>query len=259
MSLGSKFGILGVMAVMSFTSPLVKKEQLTSDAWKFYFEKPFGSAQGKPVGFRYTAGQYIKIKLPLEHPDNRGNSRYFTLSSSPTEEYLMITTRILKSTFKLELGSLKIGTKVNFRGPWGDFVLDEIDKRERVLIAGGIGLTPYRSMMRYATDMRFDNKIRMFVSYKSEEEILFKDEFRQIIKDNSNIKIITTISEPGKTWTGEKGRINTELLQKHLESLENNVYYIAGPDPMVESLERLLKGEGIAEDNILTDGFPGYK
>ena len=83
------------MAVVSFDTPLLKKEKNSSDAWDFYFKKP--------KNFQYEAGQYIKMKLDIKNPDNRGVTRYFTLSSSPADAFLMVTTRILKSTFKLRL------------------------------------------------------------------------------------------------------------------------------------------------------------
>lgn len=228
----------------------LKKEQITFDAWTFYFRKP--------VGFRYAAGQYIKIKLPIKTPDNRGNSRYFTLSSSPTEEFLKITTRILKSSFKTALSELSENTDVEMRGPWGDFVLDEADNRERIFLAGGIGLTPFHSMIKYVTDMNLNIKIKMIVSYKTETEILFMKELDEIQKNNKDIEIIVTISEPGEYWKGEVGRISTQLLQKKLASLEGNVYYMSGPEKMVASLEKSLVSVGILKGDILTDEFPGY-
>ncbi len=229
----------------------LKKEQNSIDAWDFYFRKP--------TGFRYTAGQYIKMKLPIKNPDNRGNSRYFTLSSSPTEEFLKVTTRIIKSSFKMELNKLQDGDKVELRGPWGDFVLDEKDTRTRVFLAGGIGLTPYHSMMKYATDSKLNVKIILFVSYSSEKGMLFQKEFEEMVSKNKNIQIVVTITKPGPDWKGEVGRITKELLEKHLDMLSEYVYYVSGPDPMIAGLKKILTQKGISEDTILEDGFPGYK
>ncbi len=239
------------MTVTSFDVPLIKKEKNSSDAWNFYFRKP--------KNFSYLPGQYIKMKLEIKSPDSRGVTRYFTLSSSPIDEFLMITTRILKSTFKLRLGDVKIGEKVHMRGPWGDFLLDEKEKRHCVFIAGGIGMTPYHSIVRYISQKKIKTKITLFVSYKTSDQILFKEELEQIEKECKNIKIITTITEVDKsTWMGEIGRISPELLKKHLDSLEDNLYYIAGPDPMVESLKKMLLGQKVKESQVLEDGFPGY-
>ncbi len=251
-----KFGILGRgMAVNTFKTALIKKEKASNDAWKFFFERP--------PKFEYGAGQYIKMWMDLRKPDNRGKTRYFTLSSSPMEEHLLVTTRILKSTFKLKLGSLNIGTIVKMRGPWGDFVLrqaqDKKETRPLVFIAGGIGMTPFRSMLKFAEETNFNTPMTLLVSYKTPDQILFKEELSEIAKKNPSIKIITTITEPdNRNWKGETGRIDEQMLKRHIAKLQDNLYYIAGPDPLVEAIEKLLLGMKIKKDQILTDGFPGY-
>ncbi len=234
----------------SFSITFLKKEKISKNVWNFYFKKP--------TGFRYFAGQYIKLKLPTEHPDNRGVMRYFTLSSSPTEEYLRITTHIVKSTFKMTLSNLDEGQEVEARGPWGDFVLHEKEKQNIVFLSGGIGLTPFRSMMKHATDMKLNLKIHHFMSYKTDLDVLFLDEFEKMEAENPNLSITVTVSKPSDTWVGNVGRITTELLHKNLASLANNLYYIAGPDPMIEGVQKILIAQKVKNTNILTDGFPGY-
>ncbi len=239
------------MAVVSFDTPLLKKEKNSSDAWDFYFKKP--------KNCQYEAEQYIKMKLDIKDPDNRGVTRYFTLSSSPADDFLMVTTRILKSTFKLRLGDVKVGGKVRMRGPWGDFVLSQNPSSNSVFIAGGIGMTPYHSILRYISQKKLKTKITLFVSYKTVDQILFRDELEKISSENPNIKIITTITDENeKNWDGERGRITEDVLERYLDSLEDNLYYIAGPDPMVEGMKKLLLSVGISVDKILEDGFPGY-
>lgn len=224
---------------VSFPLTFLKKEQVNYDTWKFFFNKP--------IGFRYSAGQYIKIKLPIEHPDNRGVTRYFTLSSSPTEEYLTITTRIIKSTFKMTLNNLEKGQDVEARGVWGDFVLDENDKRKRVFLAGGIGLTPFRSMLKYALDMNLDIPIIMFNSYKTEKDAQLAKIIQPFQNDlpHFSLKIIYE-------------RITAQLLQKELDLNSLNIYYIAGPEKMVSTLALSLKKIGVSKEHIKIDDFPGY-
>lgn len=240
------------MAVTSFETFLVKKEKNSSDAWDFYFRKP--------KSFQFEAGQYIKMWMEIKHPDDRGVTRYFTLSASPTEEHLRITTRILKSTFKLALADVKIGDKVKMRGPWGDFILPQENKNSSlVFIAGGIGMTPYRSILKYVFDSGIKRNITLFVSYKTEDQILFREELEKISSENPHIKIITTITDENeKNWEGERGRITPDVLKRHLDSLKDNLYYIAGPDPLVEGVKKLLLSAGVVQDMILEDGFPGY-
>ena len=224
---------------VSFSLTFLKKEQVNYDTWTFYFQKS--------QGFRYQAGQYIKIKLPIDHPDNRGVSRYFTLSSSPTEEYLTITTRIIKSTFKNTLNSLEKGQMVEARGPWGDFVLNENGKETRVFLAGGIGLTPFRSMLKYIADMKMDIPVVMFNSYKTEKDAEISSVLEPFQKElpNFSLKIIHE-------------RITTELLQKELDLNSLNIYYIAGPEKMVSTLALSLRKIGVLEESIKIDDFPGY-
>lgn len=239
------------MAVISFKTTLVKKEKDSSDADRFFFKKP--------RTFTYQAGQYIKMWMEIENPDARGVTRYFTLSSSPTDDYLLITTRIIKSSFKLALGKLEIGAKVKMRGSWGDFTLDQAQGRPIVFLSGGIGITPFHSMIKYVSDKNLDIPITLFCSYKTPDEIFFVDKLNDITAVSKNIKMVVTITQPENTeWKGETGRITTDLLQKHLDSFSKYVYYIAGPDPMVEGIEKLLLSLKIPKDQILTDGFPGY-
>jgi ferredoxin-NADP reductase len=239
------------MPITSFDTPFLKKEKASNDAWRFYFEKP--------PKFEYDAGQYVKVKLKIKKPDSRGVTRYFTLSSSPTEPFLLITTRIIKSTFKLTLGKIKKGKEVRFRGPWGDFTLQK-DDRPVVFIAGGIGITPFRSMIKFVHDTKLKKKITLLVSYKTPEEILYKDEFEKIQSKIKNIKVVTTITQPeGTGWKGEAGRIDEGKIKKHIANFKDNLYYIAGPDPLVDAMEKLLLGMKIKKQSILKDGFPGYK
>lgn len=237
--------------VVTFHVKLVRKVQITADCWTFHFNKP--------KSFKYVSGQYIKMYLDIKNPDLRGTTHYFTLSSSPTERYLKITTRILKSSFKIKLGSLPLNTRVKMRGPWGDFVLDESKKKSVVFLSGGMGVTPFRSMIKYATDINLNIQIILFASYKTPGEIIFNNEFTKTASMNRNIRIITTITKPeGTGWKGETGRIDPLILKRHIANLSDNVYYISGPETLVDAIEKMLKAEGLLPKQILTDGFPGY-
>lgn len=238
------------MSVTTFRVKLVKKEKVSSDAWEFYFERP--------ANFEYSAGQYIKMFLDIKDSDRRGKTRYFTLSSSPTEKNLLITTRILRSTFKKRLGDLKIGSTVKMRGPWGDFILPESNPKPLVFVAGGIGMTPYRSILKYAQDTKIFPKIHLLVSYRTKSDILFTQELKKAAVVNKKLKIITTITDDFINWKDEKGRISIALLKKHLENLSLYKYYISGPQPFVEIVQKMLLGAKIKASEIKIDDFPGY-
>ncbi|HMS22472.1 MAG TPA: FAD-dependent oxidoreductase [Candidatus Levybacteria bacterium] len=250
------------MAAISFKSLLIKKEKNGENAWNFYFTKPefthrtshnrLGIIKNSKK-FTYLPGQYVKINLDIKNPDARGVSRYFTLSSSPQDTYLMVTTRILKSTFKLSLNSLAIGQEVQIRGPWGDFVLDKKETRPVVFIAGGIGITPFQSIIKsFLKEKGKIPKITLFVSYKTSQDVLFKREM-DFVTGNKNIRVITVISSENKE------RIEIKFLQKHLVSLDKYAYYISGSEKMVSDMKRMLTNEAkISETHIKTDDFPGY-
>src|SRR5919206_1255182 len=142
----------------------------------------------------YTAGQYAFFDIGEVYNDSRGPVRHFTISSSPTEDFVMITTRIRDTPYKRRLSSLEKGTIVKVRGPQGKFVLHDDCSKPAVFLSGGIGVTPFRSMIKYATDKQLPLKIVMFDSNRNRENILFKKEFDDWANKNKNLKIIYTIS-----------------------------------------------------------------
>lgn len=226
------------MAVSSYSVTFLKKEQITKNAYAFHFSKP--------RSFTFQAGQYIKMKLPIKNPDNRGTSRYFTISSSPTEKDLLIITKIGKSSFKQALSKLKPGEKVQIRGPWGDFVLPQKSTKEFVFLAGGIGLTPFRSILKNNFDTKKKISIFMMNSYSdisAAELSSVLEEFKKLPK--FSLEIILE-------------RINSDLLHKYLDSSKKYVYYISGPEKMVSSLAADLTKKGVREESVKIDDFPGY-
>lgn len=226
----------------SFTSKLIKKEQLTQDTYSFYFERP--------SSFEFIPGQYIKVVLNIKNPDDRGTSRFFSLPSSPTErDHLMITTRILQSSFKKTLGNLTINTGVQMRGPHGAFILDEKDTKGKVYLAGGIGITPARSMLVYMRDKNLNIPFTLMASFTSREEIIFFDELNPILNEFRKIIYIVT---------SEQGRIDEEKIRKNVPDLLDPLFYISGPAGFVEAMEKLVKSLGVPEENIKSEDFPGY-
>lgn len=156
----------------------LRRIQLNTDVHTDIFEKP--------EGFEYFAGQYLRWTIPNESPDERGTSRYFTISASPTEDHLSITTKRGSSTFKNALFSLNAGEEVDFFGPLGNLYVPQGDTTPRVMLAGGIGLTPFRSILKYAHDLKIPNMLSLIVSFSSREEVVFYEELKEIGKENRN-------------------------------------------------------------------------
>src|ERR671922_1433393 len=182
-------------------SLLEKQKFEATDVMSFRFSKKERQQQGRESNDKqssfldYTAGQYAFFDIGGVHNDPKGLIRHFTISSSPTEEFVMITTRIRDTPYKKRLSSLEEGTIVKVRGPQGKFVLHGDYSKPAVFLSGGIGVTPFRSMIKYATDKQLSIKIVMFDSNRNQENTLFKKEFDEYVNINRNVKIIYTITE----------------------------------------------------------------
>jgi ferredoxin-NADP reductase len=198
----------------------------------------------KPV--QYTAGQFIQMTLPHSSPDDRGIKRWFTLSSSPTDPFLSNTTKFAgdsSSSFKKALFALKPGESVEINEPEGDFVLPDDPTLQLVFIAGGIGVTPYQSMIKYLSDKAEKRTIKLLYAAQSQDEIVFKDLF-------------TAYGVELKPFVGQ--RLTTEVLMQAIGSPAGKLAYISGPEPMVEALTDSLVKAGLPADRLKSD-FPGYE
>jgi glycine betaine catabolism B len=224
----------------------------------------------------YKAGQYAAMDLETKE-DAEGPVRSFTIASSPTEEeFIMIITRIRDTPFKKKLANLEIGTPIKITAPVGSFVLPEDDNSKLVVfLSGGIGVTPFRSMVKYATDNRMPIRIMMFDSNRNEENILFRTDFDQCVKANNNLKVIYTITGEGQEessssiasaaagsdWKGEIDFINKEMLTKYMtnDGLTDSIFYICGPPGMLKAMQKLLQDDlRIPDQRIKIEEFTGY-
>ena len=187
----------GASAVYELT--LLEKQKFEgTDIMSFKFNRQ-NEQQGGPNNdnktyLDYTAGQFAFFDIGGVSNDPKGPIRHFTIASSPTEDFIMISTRIRDTPYKKRLSSLEEGVKVKVRGPEGKFVLHEDYSKAPVLLSGGIGVTPFRSMIKYATDNELPLKINMFDSNRDQANILYKNEFDECLKTNKNLKIIYTIT-----------------------------------------------------------------
>ena len=176
---------------------LIEKDKVEdTDVMSFKFNKYNNDDQTEnKTLLDYTAGQFAFFDIGEVYNDPKGPIRHFTLSSSPTENFIMFSTRIRDSPYKKRLSTLENGTKVKVRGPEGKFVLHQDYTKPAVFLSGGIGVTPFRSMIKYATDNQLPLKIIMFDSNRDRNNILFKKEFDEWASLNKNLKIIYTIDD----------------------------------------------------------------
>ena len=218
----------------------------------------------------YIAGQFAFFDIGGVYNDSRGPIRHFTISSSPTENFIMFSTRIRDSPYKKRLSALEEGAKVKVRGPEGQFILHEDYSKHAVFLSGGIGVTPFRSMLKYATDKQLPVKIVMFDSNKNKENILYKKEFDEWARINNNFKIIYTITEEqgsssqmssANEWNVEKGRIDKAMITRYLthDELQKSIFYICGPPNMVRAMQELIQNDlQIPKEQTKVEEFTGY-
>lgn len=199
----------------------------------------------------WQAGQYIHYVLPHEDADDRGTERWFTISSAPFEEDVCITTRIFDdeaSSFKKALSNLTAGHELEVDPPEGGFTISDTS-RHYVFIAGGIGITPFRSILKQLDFEGKEVKIDLLYANKTEEDVVFKDELEALSAKHPEFTITYFIGE----------NIIDEVALKQFHSSDNPYIYISGPEPMVDSVKEKLTGIGFDESQIKLDHFPGYK
>lgn len=244
--------------ILSFKKKLMlrlkKKEKIAPDIYELSFTKD--------QNFTFNPGQYLEWTISTAKVDSRGNRRYFTLVSSPTEDDLKIGVKVYEngSSFKQTLISLKEGERALVGGLSGDFILPKEVKERLVFIAGGIGVTPFRSMLKYLIDNNMKRQITLFYSNKTQDEIVYKDIFDEAQKklDIKTVYNLTDIENISSEWKGYKGRLNEEILKKEVPNFNSSFFYLSGPHAMVVGFEDTLYKMGVSSSKIKKDFFPGY-
>ena len=238
----------------SYQLKLTRKKTIAEGTLAFYF--------AKPAGFTFKAGQCAQFTLnDPPHTDDEGNSRYFTLASTPDEPELMLATRIRNSAFKQVLSSLEPGATLTMKGPYGDFTLPDNAKRSLVFITGGIGVTPVRSMLLHAIANKLPQHMTLFYANRRPEDAAFLDELTQACANRTNTTLIATMSQAAQSslpWQGEQGYVDQAMLARHLNDLKEPVYYLDGPPELVAAMKELLEQIGVDADHVRSEEFSGY-
>jgi ferredoxin-NADP reductase len=235
-------------------SKLIRREEVAEGTMAFHFEKP--------SGFAFTAGQSADVTL-INPPDTdaEGNMRTFSIASPPFENELVFTTRMRDTAFKRTLKELPLATEVKIGSAAGSFTLHKNPAKPAVFLAGGIGITPFFSMVRQADHDRLPHKLYLFYSNRRPEDAAFLGSLQTLETTNPNFRLICTMTEMSKSkkeWKGETVLIDKEMLSRHLAVLQGPIYYIAGPPPMVAAMRQTLVSAGIEEDDIRAEDFAGY-
>ena len=214
--------------------------------------------QGEEVDFR--PGQYFWVELPDRgHEDERGLRRHFSVVTSPTERGVLgVCTRLRDTAFKQTLAELTVGDEVEVEPPKGDYMLPEDTNPHYVFVAGGIGITVFRSMLRYIADTGQPYRVTLVYSNRDRSSTPFLDELQELERAIPGLRLVLTMTDE-EGWEGESRYVGPELLTDHLEGeLGDHTYLVAGPPPMVEAVVGQLSEAGVPEEQVLPDRFSGY-
>lgn len=226
--------------------PLVARREIASGTIEFVLD-----ASGSDFVFR--AGQWVDVILD-------GDARTLSIASAQEEgSQLRFAMRVGKSVFKCNVMALQIGAQLGVSRPAGSFVLSKDATRPVVFFAGGIGITPVRSMVASAFACRDSRSFFVFYSNRASSEATYCDEFIQWSKEN-RLKFIPTITTDSfdQAWQYERGRIDRAMIERHMKENFRPIFYIAGPPDMVLGTWQLLHSMGVAADDIVTEEFSGY-
>jgi ferredoxin-NADP reductase len=217
--------------------------------------KTFYFRPERPVYF--TAGQYAEWTLKHDDPDERKVKRWFTISSAPTSALVSLTTKYAggdkTSSFKRSLFKMQPGDEILMSDPMGDFVLPKLIQTPLIFVAGGIGITPFHSILNWLADTKEIRPIKLLYGVRNEEEIIFQETF-----DKAGIPVTYVVSDPSSSWGGERGRITAEMIMGLGQPSEDTLVYVSGPEPMVEALEKDLPAAGLDKKQFVGDYFPNY-
>ncbi len=226
----------------------VRREPVAADTETFWFQPE------QPV--RYIAGQFTELFLPHQAVDNRGPRRWFTISSSPTEPLIGITTRFARecgSSYKNELGRLRPGENLKLADPMGDFVLPKDPAIPLTFVAISLGITPMRSMVKWLLNTGEQRRITLIYATGRDDQLAFLELLREY-----PLQLITVVRQPSASYHGEAGTLSAQRIIDLAQPAADGLLYLSGPEITVEKITKNLLAHGLPPESVITDYFPGY-
>ncbi|MGH8482543.1 MAG: ferredoxin--NADP reductase [Nevskiaceae bacterium] len=237
----------------SYEVALKHREPVARDTVTLKFEKP--------AGFAFKAGQ--SLDLTLINPartDAKGPKRALSIVSAPYEEHLQVATRVRDSVFKQALRDMPVGTRVQVEGPFGSMTLHGNRSRRGIFVAGGIGITPFMSMLRQAAHDDLPHSLSLIYSNRRPEDAPFLAELEELARRRrGTFQLVTTMTGAADpAWHGRVGTINAGLIESVRVPPAMPIFYVAGPPALVAAMRAVLNGMGVEDDDIRSEDFAGY-
>lgn len=230
------------------------REIIASETVAFHFRKP--------VGFQFKAGQTIDLVLNSSPSVDAADARHtFSLVSAPFEDVLTVATRMRASSFKNTLADLPVGSNAGLEGPFGSLTLHSSRARPAVFITGGIGITPFMSILRQVVYDGLQQQFILVYSNNRPEDAAFLTELQDLERRIESFRLFTTMTRmdgSGRPWPGRIGRIDWDLIEIVKNSAATAVYYVTGSSSMVADLKQLLANAAIDDDDVRSEEFHGY-
>jgi ferredoxin-NADP reductase len=227
---------------------IARREQLTPTIISFTLEP-----ETAPV-IEYQPGQFVMVGI-YDQSGHVVAKKPYSVCSTPTNKQTLQLSYKVQGVFTNQLAKLNESDRVAIAGPFGVFTLHSPLERDIVLLAGGIGLTPLLSMLRYAADTGITQNITLFYAVRTPEELAFKAELEDLAKQHPNIKCIFFAESAPEGWAGELGRITPEQLQKHAQPLVAKDYFICGPPIFIQVMTELLQNNGVPAQQVHSEKF----
>jgi ferredoxin-NADP reductase len=207
----------------------------------------------------YRPGAYFWVELPDRgHDDEKGLRRHISLVTSPTEHGVVgLATRLRDTAFKRTLAELEVGDEVQVEEPKGSFLLPEETDVEYVFVAGGIGITVFRSMLRYIADTGEPYRVTLVYSNRDRSSTPFLDELAELEQRIPGLRVVLTMTDD-EAWEGERRRVDPAMLADVLGGLDGRTFLVAGPPAMAEGVADSLREAGVPEERVRADRFSGY-